>query len=69
MNIIESILQQMSGISQSPKKFMVILFDIILPVYGKVNFTNLSRYNLLSEKTYRRHFLCIILILANFINT
>ena len=26
-------------------------------VYGKVNFTNLSRYSCLSEKTYRRHFL------------
>ena len=57
MNIRESILQQMSGISQSPKKFMVILFSTILLVYGKVNFTNLSRYSSLSEKTYRRHFL------------
>jgi hypothetical protein len=26
-------------------------------VYGKVNFTNLSGYSYLSEKTYRRHFL------------
>ena len=57
MNILESILQQMSGISQSQKKFMVILFSTILLVYGKVNFTNLSRYSSLSEKTYRRHFL------------
>ena len=56
MNIQESILQQMSGISQSQKKFMVILFSTILLVYGKVNFTNLSRYSSLSEKTYRRHF-------------
>lgn len=57
MNIRESILQQMSGISQSQKKFMVTLFSTILLVYGKVNFTNLSRYSSLSEKTYRRHFL------------
>jgi hypothetical protein len=28
-----------------------------LLVYGKVNFTNLSRYSYLSEKTYRRHFI------------
>lgn len=56
MNIIESILQQMSGISQSQKKFMVILFHTILLAYGKVNFTNLGRYSSLSEKTYRRHF-------------
>lgn len=57
MNILESILQQMSGISQSQKKILVILFSTILLVYGKVNFTNLSRYSSLSEKTYRRHFL------------
>jgi hypothetical protein len=56
MNIIESILQQMPGISQSQKKFMVILFSTILLVYGKVNFTNLNRYSSLSEKTYHRHF-------------
>jgi len=57
MNIIESILQQVPGISQAQKKFMVILFSTILLVYGKVNFTNLGRYSSLSEKTYRRHFL------------
>jgi len=57
MNIIEPILQQMSGVSQAQKKFMVILFSTMLLVYGKVNFTNLGRYSSLSEKTYRRHFL------------
>ena len=35
---------------------MVILFSTILLVYGQVNFTNLSRYSSLSEKTDRRHF-------------
>lgn len=57
MDIIEPILQQMSGVSQAQKKFMVILFSTMLLVYGKVNFTNLGRYSSLSEKTYRRHFL------------
>jgi len=57
MNIRESILQQMPGISQPQKKFLVILFSTILLVFGLVNFTNLSRYSYLSEKTYRRHFL------------
>ena len=56
MKLIESILQQMPGISQPQKKFLVILFSTILLVHGKVNFTNLSRYSCLSEKTYRRHF-------------
>jgi len=32
------------------------LFATIYVVYGKVNFTNLSRYSNLSERTYRRHF-------------
>ena len=57
MNIMESILQQMPGISQPQKKFLITLFSTILLVYGKVNLTNLSRYSYLSEKTYRRHFL------------
>jgi len=57
MNIIDSILQRMVGVSQAQKKFLVILFSTILLAYGKVNFTNLGRYSSLSEKTYRRHFL------------
>jgi hypothetical protein len=57
MNVMESILQQMPGISQPQKKFLITLFSTILLAYGKINFTNLSRYSYLSEKTYRRHFL------------
>ena len=57
MNIMESILQQMPGISQPQKKFLITFFSTILLAYGKINFTNLSRYSYLSEKTYRRHFL------------
>ena len=57
MNIIESILQQMSGVSQAQKKFMVTLFSTIMLVYGKMNFTNLGRYSSVNEKTYRRQFL------------
>ncbi|WP_073074337.1 transposase [Phormidesmis priestleyi] len=36
--------------------FFVTLFSTILIVCGKVNFTNLSRYSELNEKTYRRQF-------------
>jgi hypothetical protein len=32
------------------------LFSTIFLLCGKVNFTNLSRYSDLSEKTYRRHY-------------
>ena len=56
MNITESILQQMSGVSQAQKKFMVTLFSTIMLVYGKMNFTNLGRYSSVNEKTYRRQF-------------
>jgi hypothetical protein len=57
-NLIVSavLLQQMPGISQPQKKFLITLFSTILLAYGKINFTNLSRYSCLSEKTYRRHF-------------
>jgi hypothetical protein len=36
--------------------FLVTLFSTMLVVCGKVNFTNLSRYSQLNEKTYRRQF-------------
>ena len=57
-NLIVSavLLQQMPGISQPQKKFLITLFSTILLAYGKINFTNLSRYSCLSEKAYRRHF-------------
>jgi hypothetical protein len=46
-----------SGHFRKPQvKFFVTLFTTILVVCGKVNFTNLSRYSGLNEKTYRRHF-------------
>lgn len=35
---------------------MLTLFPTILLVYGKVNFTNLSRYSHFSERTYRRQY-------------
>ncbi|WP_231947938.1 hypothetical protein [Phormidesmis priestleyi] len=46
-----------SGRFRKPQvTFLVTLFSTILVVCGKVNFTNLSRYSELNEKTYRRHF-------------
>ncbi len=56
MNFLENILTQLAGISKAQKKFFLTLMTTILLVYGKVNFTNLSRYSQLNEKTYRRHF-------------
>lgn len=56
MKIVETILAQISGISKTQQKFILGLFSTIFILYGKVNFTNLSRYSNLSEKTYRRQF-------------
>jgi DDE superfamily endonuclease len=38
------------------QKFLLTLFPTILLLCGKVNFTNLSRYSDLSEKTFRRQY-------------
>jgi len=53
---INSVLEQMPGVGQPQKKFLVILFLTVLLMRGKVNFRNLSRYSDLSEKTYSRQF-------------
>ena len=54
--LINSILEQMPGVGQPQKKFLVTLFLTILLMRGKVNFRNMSRYSDLSEKTYSRQF-------------
>jgi len=38
------------------QKFLLTLLPTILLICGKVNFSNLSRYSELSERTYRRHY-------------
>lgn len=53
---INRILEQMPGVGQPQKKFLVTLFLTILLMRGKVNFRNLSRYSVLNEKTYSRQF-------------
>ncbi|MEL7334328.1 MAG: transposase, partial [Cyanobacteria bacterium J06560_2] len=46
-----------SGLFSKPRRqFLITVFATIYVVCGKVNFTNLSRYSELSERTYRRHF-------------
>ena len=56
MKIVETILNQMGGLTQPKRNFILALFSTILIVCGNVNFTNLSRYSNKCEKTYRRHF-------------
>ncbi|BAY11121.1 hypothetical protein [Calothrix sp. NIES-2098] len=56
MEIIQSLVEKMGVLGKPGVKVMTTLFATILITCGKVNFTNLSRYSSLSEKTYRRQF-------------
>lgn len=56
MKIVQTILAQIGNISKPQQNFLLVLFSTIFIVWGKVNFTNLSRYSHFSEKTYRRQF-------------
>lgn len=47
---------QNGALSKPQQKFLLSLFPTILVVWGKVNFTNLSRYSAESERTYRRQY-------------
>jgi len=55
MNSIRDILPKL--LSKAQEKFLATLISTIMVVCGKVNFTNLSRYSEINERTYRRQFL------------
>jgi hypothetical protein len=38
------------------RRFLVELFEVIVQMRGRVNFTNMARYSRLGEQTFRRHF-------------
>jgi hypothetical protein len=54
MKIVETILQQMSSITTPQRKFILILFPLLMCLRGRLNFRNLSRYGDYHEKTYSR---------------
>ncbi|MGV0029430.1 transposase [Phormidesmis priestleyi] len=56
MEIVPSLLRKVGIVGRPQMKALTMLFATILITCGKVNFTNLSRYSALSEKTYRRVF-------------
>ncbi len=55
MNSIRDILPKVQ--SKAQEKFLIILISTIMVLCGKVNFTNLSRYSEIDERTYRRQYL------------
>ena len=38
------------------RQFLVELFQVLLRMRGRVNFTNMARYSIFCEQTFRRHF-------------
>lgn len=56
MEIVQSLLTKVGVFRKPQLRALPTLFATILIACGKVNFTNLSRYNGLSERTYRRAF-------------
>ena len=56
MQLIETILQQMSSVAKPQGKFMSILLTALTYLPGRVNFRNLGRYTHLNEKTFSRWF-------------
>lgn len=47
---------KMPDISQPTRKFLVHLVEVLLSGKGRYNFTNLSRWCQLSERTFRRNY-------------
>lgn len=54
MYLVNTILQQMSNITAPQRKFMLALFPLIFSLHGRINFSNLSRYSYLNQKTFSR---------------
>lgn len=55
MKIVQEIVNEMK-ISQPQKKFIKEIFPTLLGLHGKANFTNMSRYTKLSERSIRRNY-------------
>jgi hypothetical protein len=56
LEVVPSLLRKVGIVGKPQTKVLTMLFATISIACGKVNFTNLSRYSPLSEKTYRRVF-------------
>jgi hypothetical protein len=54
VELLKTILQQMSSITAPQRKFMLALFPLIFSLHGRINFSNLSRYSDFNPKTFSR---------------
>lgn len=48
-DIVQTVLQKMGNVSKPQLKVWTILLKTILVLYGKVNYTNMSRYSSLRK--------------------
>lgn len=53
---LESIFEQFIGLDKPQKKFLTELFEVIPCVQGRLNYTNMSRYSIYNEVSFRRNF-------------
>ena len=54
MEIVKTVLQQMSNVTKPQRKFMQVLLPLLMCLRGRANFRNLSRYSDYHEKTFSR---------------
>jgi hypothetical protein len=52
MTFVADILRNMSDLNKSRRDFMLLLFQLMLSIPGRMTFRNLSRYSELSERTF-----------------
>ncbi len=53
---IGQLLRTLNGVNYVRQKFFTHIFVLFLGVRGRLNFLNMARYGMYSEKTYRTHF-------------
>ncbi|MCP4932651.1 MAG: transposase [bacterium] len=53
---IRQFLEKLGGLSNARTRFLVHVLVLFVSLRGRVNFLNMARYGIYSEKTYRRHF-------------
>lgn len=56
MTVVTNTLNQLAGLAKPQRKFIAALLATILALRGRVNYRNLARYGVYSERTYARQF-------------
>lgn len=54
--LVSAIIEKISGINKSRKKFMLHLFILFMGLRGRYNFLNMARYGEYNEQSYRNNF-------------